>query len=173
MTQVTFGYSDSEDRIWLSSSAGARFWLTRRLLSGLLRPMCEILEKSVPGGDIPNALPAGQRIALEHGEALADSPEGLPALAKNKETRSAGAAAAQPPILVTSITFQADSRHCALIITAGHEPTRIDTNRMDLHRLLAALYQTATAARWALADLPIWLTERPSSAARPPPPSSR
>ncbi|MDD5363857.1 MAG: hypothetical protein PHR30_00845 [Gallionellaceae bacterium] len=158
MTQVTFGYSDSEDRVWLSSSAGVRFWLTRRQLSGLLRPMCEILEKSVPGDDIPNALPASQRIALEHEEALADSPEGQPALEKNKETRSAGTAPVQPPILATGINFQADSRHCALIITAGHEPARIDLSRMDCHRLLAALHQTSVSAGWAVAGLPGWLS---------------
>lgn len=157
MSQITFGYSDSEDRIWLSSSAGTRFWLTRRLLAGLLRPMCEILEKSVPGGDIPHALPASQRIALEHEEAMADSPEGQPAMEKNKETRGAGAAATKPPILVTSITFQAGPQKCALIITAGHEPTRIDTNRMDCHRLLAAMHQTSRSAGWALAGLPDWL----------------
>ena len=160
MSQITFGYSDSEDRIWLSHSDGTRFWLTRRLFSGLLRPMCDILEKTVPGGDIPHALPAGQRIALEHEEALSDSPEGQPALEKNKETRGAGTAPAQPPILVTSITFQADDRHCALTITAAREPTRIELNRVDCHRLLAAMHQTGVAAGWGLTGLPDWLADQ-------------
>jgi hypothetical protein len=158
MTQITFGYSDSEDRVWLSSSEGARFWLTRRLLSGLLRPTCEVLEKTVPGGDIPHALGPAQRVALEHEEALADSPDGQPALAKNQDTRPAGGAAMKPPVLVSAVTFQADARRCALIITAGPEPTRIEVNRMDFHRLLAALYKITQSAKWGLAGLPDWLT---------------
>lgn len=162
MTQITFGYSDSEDRVWLSSSDGARFWLTRRLLAGLLRPVCDVLEKTVPGGDIPNALPPGQRIALEHEEAMADSPEGQPAIERNKETRVAGTPPSRPPVLVTSITFQANGKRCALIVTAGAEPTRVELNRMELHRLLAALHKTTISAGWSLSGLPDWLAaQRP------------
>jgi len=159
MTQITFGYSDSEDRVWLSSSDGARYWLTRRLLTGLLRPVAELLEKTVPGGDVPHALPAADRIALEHEVALADGPDGQPAMAKNRETRTAGAAPGKPPALVTAITCQADSHRCALIITAGGEPGRIDLNRMDFHRLLTALHRITVTAGWGLAGLPDWLTD--------------
>lgn len=161
MTQLTFGYSDSEDRIWLSSTDGTRYWLTRRLLAGLLGPITGALEKTVPGGDIPNALPAAQRVALEHEEALADSPEGAPALAKNKETRLAGAPPSKPPSLVASLTVQANSQRCSLIITAGREPARIDLSRLEFHRLLAALQRTTAAAGWRLPDLPHWLTGTP------------
>lgn len=157
MTQITFGYSDSEDRIWLASSDGSRYWLTRRLLASLIGPVTEVLQKSVPGGEIPHALATAQRVALEHEEALVDSPEGQPAIAKNKETRATGAAPAKPPLLVSSITFQADSERCSLIITAS-EPTRIDVNRMDFHRLLAALHQITVVAQWDLKGLPEWLT---------------
>ncbi len=158
MTEITFGYSDSEDRVWLSSSDGTRFWLTRRLLSGLLGPITELLEKTVPGGDIPNALAPAQRVVLEHEEALADTPEGQPVIEANKETRVAGAPAGRPPALVTSVTVQGDSNRCALILTAGSAPSRIDLNRMDFHRLLTALYQTTVNARWGLGGLPGWLT---------------
>lgn len=159
MTQYTFGYSDSEDRVWLSGSDGSRYWLTRRLLAGLLGPVCELLERTVPGGDIPNALPAARRIALEHAEALADGPEGQPALALNQPSRSAGTAPSQPPALVNSITCEAHARRCALIITAGRTPARIDLNRMDFHRLLAALHRITVVAGWELAGLPDWLAE--------------
>lgn len=158
MTQLTFGYSDSEDRVWLSSSDGSRYWLTRRLLAGLLGPVCELLERTVPGGEIPNALPAARRIALEHEEALADSPEGRPALALNQESRGTGMAPLRPPALVSSITFEAQAQRCALIVTAGREPARIDLNRMDFHRLLAALHRVTATAGWGLAGLPDWLT---------------
>ncbi|TCJ15028.1 hypothetical protein EZJ19_08165 [Parasulfuritortus cantonensis] len=161
MSQITFGYSDSEDRVWLASTGGTRFWLTRRLVNGLLRPTCDLLEKTVPGGDVPNALPASQRIAIEHEESLADSPEGLPAIEKNKETRGAGNAPVKPPALVTIVTVQADASRCAWIVTAAAKPARIEVNRLEFHRLLAALYRTAEAAGWGLANLPGWLTGRP------------
>ncbi|MDD3528734.1 MAG: hypothetical protein PHS77_02555 [Gallionellaceae bacterium] len=156
MTQFTFGYSDSEDRIWLSSSNGARYWLTRRLLVGLLGPVTSLLEKTVPGGDIPHALPPIQRIALEHEEALADSPDGQPALERNKDTRAAGAPPAQP-VLVTGLTFQANGRRCTLIVNTSHGQSQIKLNRMDFHRLLAALYRISLTAGWQVAGLPDWL----------------
>lgn len=156
MTQFTFGYSDSEDRIWLSSSDGARYWLTRRLLIGLLGPVTGLLEKTVPGDDIPHALPAAQRVALEHGEALADSPDGQPAFERNKETR--GTVAAQAPVLVTGLTCQANNRRCTLIINTGQGQAQIKLNRMDFHRLLGALYRITLTAGWQIAGLPEWLT---------------
>lgn len=157
MTQITFGYSDSEDRIWLVSSDGARYWLTRRLLAGLLPPVTELLEKTVPGGSIPNALPANQRIRLEHQEAMVDDPDGQPALERNKETRQDGAAPTAPPVLVTSMTIHADESHCGLIISAGAHTARLDLNRLDFHRLLQALYQITVTASWDIGGLPDWL----------------
>jgi hypothetical protein len=159
MTRITFGYSDSEDRVWLSSSDGARYWLTRRLLARLLRPVTDMLEKTVPGGDIPHALPPGSRVALEHEAALADGPEGLPPVQTNTETRAPGTAPGKPPALVTEVTCQADGRRCALIITAGGEPKRIEMNRADLHRTLSALHRITVKAGWGLAGLPDWLAD--------------
>jgi hypothetical protein len=159
MTQLTFGYSDSEDRIWLSSTDGKRYWLTRRLVKGLLKPVCDLLEKTVPGGGIPNELPPAQRVALEHEEAMADTPEGQPALEKNKETRPASHnGPITPPALITSLTFNASATHCSLIITAGQPPTSIDLNRIDFHRLLGALYKITVTANWDITGQPSWLT---------------
>ncbi len=46
---VTFGYSDSEDRIWarlvLDSSQEVRFWMTRRLLQNLINSLAQLLEQ--------------------------------------------------------------------------------------------------------------------------------
>lgn len=158
MNQFTLGYSDSEDRIWLASSDGARYWLTRRLVAGLMPPSCDLMAKTVPGGEIPHALPAGQRVALEHREALADSPEGKPALEKNKETRQPGSTT-KAPILATEVSIHADGRRCTLTVTASRETSRIEMNRMDFHRLLAALQRIAARSGWRLGDLPDWLSE--------------
>jgi hypothetical protein len=46
---ITFGYSDSEDRIWarlvLDSSQEVRFWITRRLLQNLIHSLSQLLEQ--------------------------------------------------------------------------------------------------------------------------------
>ncbi len=158
MTQITFGYSDSEDRVWLSAN-NARYWLTRRLLAGLLPPVCDLMQKTVPGGDIPNALPPEQRIVLEHQESMSANPDGKPALEQNKTTRPEGAAPVLPPILATTVTFQADEQRCVLIVKTGREETKIQLGRIDFHRLLAALKQVVTSCGWGLGGLPDWLND--------------
>lgn len=158
MRDITLGYSDSEDRIWLASSDGHRFWLTRRLLLRLLGALAELLERTVPGGDIPNALPAEQRIRLEHAESLANTPEGKPALQLNKANPATppGVTPA-PPRLATRITCQADGPRCTLIVEATGVATRFELNRIDFHRLLAAMTSVAHQAHWGLPGLPAWL----------------
>ncbi|MFZ5484678.1 MAG: hypothetical protein ACOZB0_10655 [Pseudomonadota bacterium] len=158
MTDITLGYSDSEDRVWLASSDGHRFWLTRRLLSRLLDALAGLLTRTVPGGDLPNALPADQRIHLEHAESLARSPEGQPALLLNKAgLASPSGVTPTPPRLATRITCQADGPRGALIVEAAGVATRFELNRIDFHRLLAAMATVANQAHWDLPDLPAWL----------------
>lgn len=162
MTEITFGYSDSEDRIWLSVSNGMRFWLTRRLASGLLPKAAELLEKTVPGGSIPNALPAEQRVALEHAEALEEDLDGKPAMELNKETRAPGEARpAAAPRLLTTVSVSAKGDQCTLILLPNDEHGRIALRRIEFHRLLAAIVRTTHNARWDLAGLPAWL-DRPA-----------
>ena len=47
---ITFGYSDSEDRLWirlvLSDQSEARFWLTRRLTENLCQAIAGVIEKN-------------------------------------------------------------------------------------------------------------------------------
>lgn len=173
MPRITFGYSDSEDRIWLASSEGGKYWLTRRLLERFIRPCAELLERTVPGGEVPNALPARQRIAIEHAEAMADSPEGEPALARDLASRDLG----QPPgtpRLVNTLRLDASENACRLTLVAAGEETVFELSRLDYHRLLGALVLTARNAEWRL-DLPNWLSA--NSTAHPyasgPPPKDR
>jgi len=158
MSQLTFGYSDSEDRIWLASSDGSKFWLTRRLLERFIRPCAELLERTVAGGEVPNALPNRQRIAIEHAEALMDSPEGEPAFARDVETRSTAQAPAAPR-LVNTLRLDANPATCRLTLVAAGEETTLELNRIDYHRLLGALALTVQNADWRI-DLPGWLGPR-------------
>jgi hypothetical protein len=160
MTQLTFGYSDSEDRIWLSVSTGRRFWLTRRMVLGFLPKIAELLEKTVPGGDIPNALPAAERVALEYIEALEDDLDGQPAMEMNKETRTTALGSSPPPappLLLTSLSASAKGERCSLILQPDAKDGTVSLKRLELHRLLSALIRTATNAGWDLRGLPAWL----------------
>lgn len=157
MTELTFGYSDSEDRLWLKSGDGARYWLTRRLLARFVGPTADLLEKTVPGGEVPNALPTSQRIALEHAEAMADTPEGKPAMARNKETQPQGSGTSAPPLLASSLSITADSGRCHLTIVAGGKEGQLNLSRLDFHRFLGAMTLAAQKARWDLPGLPAWL----------------
>lgn len=162
MTQLTFGYSDSEDRIWLSVSSGMRFWLTRRLVSGFLPKVAELLEKTVPGGDIPNALPPDQRVALEHAEALEEDLDGKPAMEVNKETRTNGdPIPSAPPQLLTTLSVSADGTHCTLILLPDNQSGRVTLKRIEFHRLVAALLRTAKNSRWDITGLPAWMSNPP------------
>jgi len=169
MTQLTFGYSDSEDRIWLSVSTGRRFWLTRRLILGFLPKVADLLERTVPGGDIPNALPAAQRVALEHAGALEENLDGTPAMDLNRDLRSipvgTGATPA-PPRLLTSLSASAKKDRCTLIMDPDTPDGRVDTRRIEFHRLMAALIRTAANAGWDLRGLPGWMQPGDGAPAR-------
>jgi len=156
MTQITFGYSDSEDRIWMASSDGHRYWLTRRLLQRFILPAAELLERTVPGGEVPNALPARQRIAIEHAEALADGPGGEPALVHDMETRTLNTSPPTPPQLVNTLRLDANPNLCRLTLVAAGRENVLELSRIDYHRLLGALALTVRNADWGI-DLPDWL----------------
>jgi hypothetical protein len=160
MTELTFGYSDSEDRLWLKSSDGAKYWLTRRLLARFIGPTADLLEKTVPGGEVSNALSAAQRIALEHAEAMADTPEGKPAMARNKDTQPPGGGTSAPPLLATTLSLTADAGRCRLTIVAGGRDGQLNLSRLDFHRFLGAMTLAAQKSGWDLPGLPDWLADR-------------
>lgn len=158
MAELTFGFSDSEDRLWLKSSEGATYWLTRRLLARFIGPTAALLAKTVPGSEVPNALPPAQHVALEHAEAVADTPEGQPAMVRNKETRAPDGGAHSPPRLVTGLSVSADAIRCRLSIVAGGRDSLLDMSRLDFHRFLAAMVLAAGKSNWNLPDIPDWLS---------------
>ncbi len=164
MTELTFGYSDSEDRIWLTVSTGRRFWLTRRMVLGFLPKIADLLEKTVPGGDIPNALPASERIALEHAEALEDGLDGAPAMEMNKDTRLGTLGSGKPPPpphLLTSLSASAKDDRCSLILVPNTKDGSVNLKRIEFHRLISALVRTAIGAGWDPKGLPHWMYPPP------------
>jgi hypothetical protein len=164
MPDITFGYSDSEDRIWISLGSRGRYWLTRRMALGFLPKAAELLEMTVAGGDIPNALPASQRVALEFEAALQDGLDGKPAMAVNKETRTEPLGADRPPpppSLLTTLSVSARGEAITLVLEPDRPEASITMQRVEFHRLLGALLRSARNAGWDLRGLPEWMTRLP------------
>ena len=75
MTTTTFGYSATQDRIWMRAhEVDVTVWLTRRMVLSVLGPMLTAFEVSTPGeqgGAAPKA-----RAAIEHHLALHEAAPG-------------------------------------------------------------------------------------------------
>ena len=152
---ITLAYSETEDRVWLRSQ-GQMLWLTRRILLRFLSASGKLLEQSVPGGEVPNALPPSHRIQIDHEEALAESPEGTAALQHGKESPpSADEAQAVPVVHTIHITPSPSIWVVTLQSTDVEMQVRL--NRRDFHRLLGAMSMAAQRGEWLACDMPGWM----------------
>ena len=152
---ITLAYSETEDRVWLRSQ-GQMLWLTRRILVRFLSASGKLLEQSVPGGEVPNALPPSHRIQIDHEEALAETPEGSAALKHGKEAPPAAEDAQAVP-LVHTIHITPSQSLWVLTLKSSEVEMQVRLNRRDFHRLLGAMFMAAKRGEWLLAPLPEWM----------------
>jgi hypothetical protein len=151
---LTLGYNKKQDRIWLK--AGDKlYWLTRRLVRQLIGPTAEILEKTVPGGEIPNAFPASERVRIDHGEAIGESLDGAPGIRSNVE-RLAEDDLMRGALLI-SLSLSLKDHQWRLELKDHSQTTTFNLNRLDMHRLLGALMHVIREAKWDLSEIPQWL----------------
>lgn len=157
MAQLTVGYSDSEDRLWLLySDEGAPLWLTRRLTAGILTHLIDLMVKTCPG-EIPmcSGHTGAARIALEHEMAMEMVQEraagGAPLVVDN--------VAAKSPRHLNAVTLTVDAQQVRLQCQAPNYQRDVVLNRADTHQLLAAIVKRCVAADWNLRGIPDWLME--------------
>jgi hypothetical protein len=156
---VVFGYSDSDDRMWVRIGDGPLlWWITRRLALRMIGQWAALVERTVPaeaGAGSPAAPPAAdertRRAALEHRGALA--PQVLPA----------GSPAAEPPappgtsaLLYGAEIGVAGDKMRFVLRSAGNRQA-FETPRGDAHRLLAAFVSRCRRNGWLDSPLPEWL----------------
>lgn len=153
MTQLTFGYSDSEDRLWLLfTDEGTQLWLTRRLMGALLTHMVKHITDSVPGAlGVGSSLASNQRVALEHETA-------------GEVWQAPGqAATASTPVNATyqlnTVNVHIDERQVKMEFVAPGYQRSLTLNRADAHQLLRAMAGRCLAADWNLPNLPLWLVD--------------
>lgn len=178
--KVSFGYSDSDDRMWVrAGGSGPLWWVTRRMALRLVSEWAALLERSVPAqeGDesgsgrtgTPSDAPmsAGaeddadaaaqalrERLREEHRAAL-----GRPRPPKESTDSAAGDAPAPPGpgALVYSIDLAAQDGRIRLVLRSSGQRQAIVAPREDSHRLLAAFVSRCRRNGWLAARLPAWL----------------
>jgi hypothetical protein len=154
MTQLTLGYSDSEDRLWLVfTDDGSQLWLTRRMAHVLLLRLAERMTVSCPGATSETSLKPEIRVALEFEAAheTEQDPEPVP-----QETTPAHTAVATTH-LITSITLKVSNHQIHLEAQARGYCRSLLMTRAETHRLLGALARRCAASEWHLTGLPKWL----------------
>lgn len=162
MTQLTIGFSDSEDRLWLLLSEDAyQFWMTRRLCGNFLITLARELAASCPGIDYGAQQDPELRIALEH-ETAHEHAQELRATAENaaslatQDTSNATPNKQRQGHLLNSINMTLDSQHLRLELITNHGGRAMQLNRGESHQLLSTLWLHSQAAGWNL-QVPNWV----------------
>lgn len=178
--KVSFGYSDSDDRMWIrAGGTGPLWWVTRRMALRLVSEWAALLERSVPAeaGDEPGSdhgeAPSGAPMTTE-AEAYADDAAralrgrvreehraalGRPRPPKEGADGAAGEAPAPPGpgALVYSVDLSAREGRISLALRSSGQRQAIVAPREDSHRLLAAFVSRCRRNGWLAARLPAWL----------------
>lgn len=153
MTQLTLGYSDSEDRLWLMfTDDGSQLWLTRRMTQVLLQHLAQRMTISCPGAAPDVSLKPEIRVALEF-EAAHE--------ADHDPVQQPGAKPAHPPQgsihVVSSINLKMNQSQILLEANAPGYRRTLTMSRAETHRMLGALARRSQAADWNIPNLPSWL----------------
>jgi hypothetical protein len=156
---VVFGYSDSDDRMWLRIGDGPLlWWITRRLALRMIGQWAALVERTLPAEAAAGASAAqpasadrAARAALEHRGALA--PSAAPA----------GSAAAEPPAppgasaLLFGVEIAVKGEKMRFVLRSAGNRQAFETPRGDAHRLLAAFVSRCKRNGWLESPLPEWL----------------
>ncbi|HEY5801561.1 MAG TPA: hypothetical protein VIT92_15165 [Burkholderiaceae bacterium] len=154
MTTLSFGHSDTEDRLWITlPNGGPQLWLTRRLISLLLRHLVEQLTATCPGGDIVGSLQDVHRVALEH--ETANETEGDAASPPHEPELPLKQARRVHLITTMHLTVGPSAIEIELLAAGFHHSLKLQ--RAEAHRLAGVLYRRAQAADWAIQGMPVWL----------------
>jgi hypothetical protein len=150
---ITFGYSDSEDRLWvrcvLQGGGESRFWLTRRLALALIKGVTDKLADTL--SPVPVPMDKALRLALEHQAGFEKPSDPAP-----PAPRSSSKAASEMS-LCTRIDLTPGNKSWRIVWIAGGQPLTLNMAREAVHRMLAGLISRAQQAGWA-PELPAsWL----------------
>jgi hypothetical protein len=164
MTQLTLGYSDSEDRLWLVFTDDAKqLWFTRRMTTIFLNRMAQQMTLSCPGAAMDSSLRAEIRVALEF-EAAHETEHDPERNAISSHSASNNAANSPNSChLISAITLKVTASQIHFEpIAPGYRRSMI-LSRAEAHRLMGAFARRAASVDWRIPDLPSWLNVDPST----------
>ncbi len=151
---ITFGYSDSEDRLWLrlviQDHADVQYWMTRRFLLRWISSMSECLFDTVQTGSFPAPFKPEDCVALEFIEARNNrEPEAPPPPpeedGENGPTLNRG--------LLNTIKINAARGGTSVIFSAMDSASyRLDLDRIASYHLLNGLIVQVDIAQWNRPD---------------------
>lgn len=157
MTQLTLGYSDSEDRLWLIfTDDGSQLWLTRRMTLVLLQHLAERMTISCPGAAPDLSLKPEIRVALEFEAAHEADHDPLPQESQQQGNKADTQAQGSVHV-ISSITLKMGSSQVQLITNAPGYQRTLCMSRAEAHRMLGALARRSQSAGWNMPNLPPWL----------------
>lgn len=158
MSQFTLGYHSLEDRIWVRFGTETYFWFTRSLLEKYLGPSSSLLEKTVPGGELPCALPPSQRIKIDHEVAMTGDDDRSPLTIQKKSGPKIHDYQGKSS-LVYGIKTKANNLDWILTLVVESKDVTFVLNRIDYHRFLQGLIITTEKAKWSIPNLPEWINK--------------
>lgn len=136
---MTFGYSDSEDRLWvrlMAEDSNATFWLSRRLVSLFLPDVY----KGLVGDQSPEAA------CLEHEKAVvelgAQRGDSSPSSPKLEGLISLG--------LIPTIRFSQNEVSYSMVFDGNGAVAGFRCDRKAVHRVLEGLWSRQRALGWGL-----------------------
>ncbi len=152
MTELTMGYSDSEDRLWLVfSDDDNQFWLSRRFCANLLVGLAKELSATCAGLNYGGHSDPDVRIALEHETAHEHAAQ----LRQDASAKNSPAPASPPQTtrigrLLTSIKITTSATHVQMDLIAANAARSLHLNRAEAHQVLSSLWLHSEGAHWGL-----------------------
>ena len=152
---ITFGYSDSEDRMWLRlllvEGGEAKMWLTRRLCQGLCNGIAKLIEQHT---SVNNEKLSGDNLAqhlkTEFYETSRSTWDPAPPPA-TKEVVTA------PMGLCHTIYIDSGENWCIRFADPGKLEYALPMDRHLIQKTLLALYKQAQQAGWNISTSYSWL----------------
>lgn len=152
---VTFGYADSEDRMWLRlllvDGGEAKMWLTRRMCESL----CNSIAKLIEGHTLVNDEKLSgdtltQHLKTEFYETTISTWDPSPPPAKNETN-------ATPMSLCHSISIDAGDNWCIRFSGVNNVEYALPMDRRLIQKTLLAIYKQAQQAGWNITTTYSWL----------------
>lgn len=153
---ITFGYSDSEDRLWtrliLKDGGEAFLWLTRRLTEHLCQAVVQMIEKHTSaeelGTQADNLLPT---LKKEYYEISRTTWDPSPPKADNSHTISTGTQ------VCTQVTINKHTQWELIFRSNKGNTYELGMQRKELEKILAAFLLQGQKAQWHLQINSAWL----------------